>query len=316
LQRQIASNRIGGAYLDFDSQNRPHVGYVDTTNQQLKHAYWNGNSWTTRVVATSPDFRFTFSSLIATLDDNDQMHFTWDSFDQGVLKYAKPTGSTWQVTTPFGAIDAFPYDIDVDAAGNAHLAYNVFTGSTLTGGLFYSSQNGSTWQGGRVSGLDGSGGGRSKVVVDAMGEPHLFTYDSTFSGPETLKHVYRSNNAWISETIDSYTGGLSGPDEIEATIDDAGMHVVYSTGHETVHYAFLSTQGSPGDFDGDGDVDGRDFLKWQRSDSPDPLSAGDLADWKSNYGNSNLTASATAVPEPDGLVLIVLTSVLAVVYRE
>jgi hypothetical protein len=52
-----------------------------------------------------------------------------------------------------------------------------------------------------------------------------------------------------------------------------------------------------GDFDLDGDVDGRDFLMWQRGESPDPLSATDLADWQSNFGAGTLTASV-AVPEP------------------
>lgn len=38
-----------------------------------------------------------------------------------------------------------------------------------------------------------------------------------------------------------------------------------------------------GDFDNDGDVDGRDFLVWQRGGSPNPLSSGDLADWQAGY---------------------------------
>jgi hypothetical protein len=37
-------------------------------------------------------------------------------------------------------------------------------------------------------------------------------------------------------------------------------------------------------YDGDSDVDGRDFLTWQRSTSPAPVNTGDLADWQSNYG--------------------------------
>jgi hypothetical protein len=38
--------------------------------------------------------------------------------------------------------------------------------------------------------------------------------------------------------------------------------------------------------DGDGDVDGRDFLVWQRSSSASSqgVSSGDLADWQANYG--------------------------------
>jgi hypothetical protein len=61
--------------------------------------------------------------------------------------------------------------------------------------------------------------------------------------------------------------------------------------------------GTPGDFDEDGDVDGRDFLQWQRGESPTPFSAGDLTDWQTNYGASGL-AAVTAVPEPGSLMLV------------
>jgi hypothetical protein len=50
--------------------------------------------------------------------------------------------------------------------------------------------------------------------------------------------------------------------------------------------------GQAGDFDGDGDVDGRDFLFWQRD-----TSVGNLADWQNSYGADGLVAFA-AVPEP------------------
>jgi T5SS/PEP-CTERM-associated repeat protein len=58
--------------------------------------------------------------------------------------------------------------------------------------------------------------------------------------------------------------------------------------------------GLPGDFDFDGDVDGRDFLVWQRN-----TSVGDLEDWQSNYGTGiPLTAASTAVPEPGSFALL------------
>jgi hypothetical protein len=66
----------------------------------------------------------------------------------------------------------------------------------------------------------------------------------------------------------------------------------------------------PGDFDFDGDVDGRDFLAWQR----DP-NVGDLADWQANYGVGLglLTAAeaASPVPEPAGVVLMGILSIVA-----
>lgn len=44
----------------------------------------------------------------------------------------------------------------------------------------------------------------------------------------------------------------------------------------------------PGDFDLDDDVDGADFLKWQRGESPEPLSQSDLGDWEIDYGTVSI----------------------------
>ncbi len=57
-----------------------------------------------------------------------------------------------------------------------------------------------------------------------------------------------------------------------------------------------------GDFDNDGDADGKDFLVWQRGNSPAPFSSGDLADWQAGYGSP--LSAATAVPEPTCLALL------------
>lgn len=53
----------------------------------------------------------------------------------------------------------------------------------------------------------------------------------------------------------------------------------------------------PGDFDGDGDVDGADFLGWQRTDPSQ------IAVWQSNYGTMSSVAANGAVPEPTSIVL-------------
>jgi glycosidase len=58
----------------------------------------------------------------------------------------------------------------------------------------------------------------------------------------------------------------------------------------------------PGDIDDDGDVDGRDFLAWQRGESPIPYSVIDLADWHSSY-NETQSADVTAVPEPNSILV-------------
>ena len=62
--------------------------------------------------------------------------------------------------------------------------------------------------------------------------------------------------------------------------------------------------GGDGDFDSNGDVDGADFLLWQRGGSPSPLSPADLADWEANYATTLAVSSATAVPEPSSTILL------------
>ena len=58
-----------------------------------------------------------------------------------------------------------------------------------------------------------------------------------------------------------------------------------------------------GDFDLDLDVDGHDFLVWQRGGSPTPLSEVDLATWKANFGHTASAGASAAVPEPTAMWL-------------
>ena len=59
-----------------------------------------------------------------------------------------------------------------------------------------------------------------------------------------------------------------------------------------------------GDFDGNGVVDGFDFIEWQRD-----MTNRNLADWESNYGGGPpAAAAASSVPEPSALVLLLAVS--------
>jgi hypothetical protein len=78
--------------------------------------------------------------------------------------------------------------------------------------------------------------------------------------------------------------------------------------------SYVSSPGG-GDFDGDGDVDGRDFLRWQRGQSPNPLSATDLAAWQANYGAGSLVAAVGAVPEPTTVVFMAAFGLIMPLWR-
>ncbi|QEG35407.1 hypothetical protein [Bythopirellula goksoeyrii] len=58
-----------------------------------------------------------------------------------------------------------------------------------------------------------------------------------------------------------------------------------------------------GDFNVDGRVDSGDFLTWQRGNSPNPLTAGDLNTWRANYGNTGSISAISSVPEPSSILI-------------
>ncbi len=75
------------------------------------------------------------------------------------------------------------------------------------------------------------------------------------------------------------------------------------------------------DFDSDGDVDGADFLAWQRgvaagttfpdgdANNSGTVDATDLAIWQAAYGSSNpIVASLQSVPEPNALGLLLVAA--------
>jgi hypothetical protein len=98
---------------------------------------------------------------------------------------------------------------------------------------------------------------------------------------------------------------LSEGQSIEAFIDDSTGSGGQSVWYDGIGYAPVLSDKLAGDFDYDGDVDGRDFLVWQRGESPNPLNADDLADWQTNYeiSMSSQVSSAVPVPEPHSVVV-------------
>ncbi len=92
----------------------------------------------------------------------------------------------------------------------------------------------------------------------------------------------------------------------DATIFDINVHGWESSRALLNALAFseVAALGQPGDFDGDGDVDGADFLSWQRD-----TNVGSLSDWETNFGTSNVSAASvssfSAVPEPSSAILLI-----------
>jgi hypothetical protein len=92
--------------------------------------------------------------------------------------------------------------------------------------------------------------------------------------------------------------------------------------------AVVYEAGADADFDNDNDVDGNDFLRWQRgvgtnsgatnaqgdANGDGAVNGADLTLWRSRFGSASSQATVGAVPEPSSLALAA-ASALAVAGR-
>lgn len=165
----------------------------------------------------------------------------------------------------------------------------------------------------------GDGTHRIQMNFDATARTMVYAIDFNYDGTEFVADV--TAPTVDLNHIDCPSGCGNPPMPISADFFAADgwpnePSRIYFGGDDMVTFKDFSVivadePGQEGDFNGDGEVDGRDFLVWQRGGSSDPLSAGDLALWQANYGAAEL-ATVAVVPEPSAGLLVVLAGLIGV----
>ena len=144
-------------------------------------------------------------------------------------------------------------------------------------------------------GWDQAGGSSINQLI----EQFLGEAGSTINGGESIS----LGNAYNTSTF----GALDGDLQFSFALLDGAEAVAPVT--------YVGVGGLDGDFDGNTDVDGYDILAWQRGLGGD-FDAGDLADWKANFGaGADATAAVGAVPEPSSIVLMLAAGLLLAARR-
>jgi hypothetical protein len=218
-----------------------------------------------------------------------------------------------------GQINAINSTLDFQAGltndGELNLINTAILGSVTGGASGAASFVGDNSVGGDLTMAPGDSlairlGGTAPTQFDSLavgGDASLAgSLSVSFTGGFTLAP---SQSFTIVDIAGSLSGGFNGLAEggLVGNFGGTNLLITYSGGDGN-DVTLLSAL--PGDFDLDGDVDGSDFLKWQRGESPRPSSAADLADWEANYGFPPLTAVSTAVPEPASCVLLLAVLVV------
>jgi hypothetical protein len=121
-----------------------------------------------------------------------------------------------------------------------------------------------------------------------------FTSDPTITSLQRL-----SRDTGLVEDVVLNSTGVNTYDYTWTLDGGTGDLFKFNTGS-----TFIVGPSTPGDFNGDGTIDGADFLTWQR----DLGDATNLGIWQSAYGNGALAAaaSAAAVPEPTSAALLLV----------
>ena len=145
---------------------------------------------------------------------------------------------------------------------------------------------------------DGTGSGWELGGVQTTSLLNEFFLGSTGAGGSTLDSIYKSSLGFIYDTV----------------ADTQDLIVEYRLADGTIISGAatygLAPIGTPGDFNSDGNVDGLDFLEWQRGFGT-LYDAADLADWQTFYGTTSVSENSANVPEPSSLLMLLIGSGLA-----
>jgi hypothetical protein len=182
--------------------------------------------------------------------------------------------------------------------------------------------------------IDNTVGGSSQADVDFFTFTGL-TVGATFTAEVTQSPFdgFDSYLGWFSdagilldaddddgfETLSLLEGTVPANGQLTFAVTGFGDDDFLGDHDEEASYSLEITLGSvshPGDFDNDDDVDGRDFLRWQRKQSPNNGSLGDLQAWQANYGYNGSLTAVQAVPEPATVMLLVVVTCAASLSRK
>ncbi len=191
----VDNNSIVGYFstFAFDSADRPAISYYDSTNGNLKYAYYDSSQW-----------------IIETIDNNESVgYYTSFAFDRadkpaisyydkknGDLKYAYYDGSQWKVQIVDSAGNVGRYtSLAFDYSNNPAISYYDNTNGTLK----YAHYDDNGWQIDIVDN-DGDVGLYTSLAFDLKNKPAI-SYGDNIN--YSLKYAYYDNNKWNVKTIDS-----------------------------------------------------------------------------------------------------------------
>jgi len=220
----------------------------------------------------------------------------WDTTtaDQSHLYRNNSGGAFTDISTTAGVTDAamgralvsFDYDNDGDL--------DVYIANHGAKPVLYRNDGGNDNDWLRIK-LQGTASNRNGLGAFITLDP-----DSGITGDELVREVNGGSTFLGHNELTAHFGLGSDAAAVDQITIQWPSGAVQTLANVAVNQLLTVIEGAtPGDFDDDGDVDGRDFLVWQRGGSPTPVGAVDLTAWKAGFPTAPpVSASAVPIPEP------------------
>lgn len=214
--------------LALDSSGHPHVAYG---RDNLYHAWHDGSAWHSEVVDEDWSAAVGLHAAIA-FDSSDHPHIAYYDLTNADLKYARWTGSAWdvQIVDSDGWVGEYT-SLALDENDYPHISYRGATSNTLK----YARWTGSAWAIETVDRgfiFDTSMAGYTSLALESTAPytPHV-----SYRYLDNLKHAWYSGTTWVSETVES--GGIYRHTSL-ALDGDGNPRISYLSGD--VRYAWYS----------------------------------------------------------------------------
>jgi hypothetical protein len=106
--------------MALDTQGRPHIGYYDKSNRDVKYAWWDGSAWNISVVDSKG---WVGSHTSIALDGNDFPHMAYLDLGRQNPKYAFWNGSGWNFEIADSGWSFSEVHLALDSNSVPHLSY-------------------------------------------------------------------------------------------------------------------------------------------------------------------------------------------------
>ncbi len=216
------SEGVGGNNsIDLDSNGYPHISYLDSANDDLKYAFYDGTDWNIEII---DGFGYSGQFNSISLDSNDRPHISYCDF--GILNYAYYDGTSWTVEMVDDNINGTVGNtaIALDSKDNPHISYSKL------GSLKYAIYDGDNWN---IQTVENNSVSDTSISLDSNDRPHI-SYEG---GDEDLKYAYYDGISWSIETLDSI--GLVGLDSSITLDSNDNPHISYhDQSNEDLKYVY------------------------------------------------------------------------------